>query len=245
MILELDAGNTAIKWRVVSAAGEIQIPAESVMQDRLEGILDRWAKLGIKRARISCVAGKKVSDELEGYLQQELGIEVGVAQTQKIFDGLEISYEDPRRLGVDRWLAMLAARRLSDSSCCVIDCGSAITVDLVRGDGRHRGGYIVPGLALMRRSVLGETQQITMSSDMLDPSVDWGVSTDQAVNFGICRMAVSLIESIANELNRSETRCDIYLTGGDADTINAMLSPQITRVIVPGLVLDGLAIALP
>lgn len=80
---------------------------------------------------------------------------------------------------------------------------------------------------------------------MLDPSVDWGVSTDQAVNFGICRMAVSLIESIANELNRSETHCDIYLTGGDADTINAMLSPQITRVIVPGLVLDGLAIALP
>lgn len=245
MILELDAGNTSIKWRVVNKEGVVQVAVERVLQEDLDKVAERWAEFGISKARVSCVAGQAVGDVLDGVLNKALGVLPRFAQTQKLFDGLEISYEDPARLGVDRWLAMLAARRLSDGGCCVIDCGSAITVDVVRVDGVHRGGYIVPGLRLMRRALLGDTKQIKLDSRYVESATRWGVSTDQAVNFGICRMVVSLIESVADELNADERQCDIYLTGGDADVIHSMLRSDLDTVIVPELVLDGLAIALP
>lgn len=245
MILELDAGNTSIKWRVVNEEGAVQAAAERVLQEGLDTAADRWAEFGISKARVSCVAGQAVSDVLDGVLSKALGVAARFAETQKLFDGLEISYEDPARLGVDRWLAMLAARRISDSSCCVIDCGSAITVDAVRGDGVHRGGYIVPGLRLMRRALLGDTKQIKMDSRRAESATRWGTSTDQAVNFGICRMAVGLIESVVDELNVGERQCNVYLTGGDAGVIHSMLRSDLDTVIVPELVLDGLAIALP
>ncbi|MDP1069535.1 type III pantothenate kinase, partial [Klebsiella pneumoniae] len=75
------------------------------------------------------------------------------------------------RMGVDRWLAMLAAWQRVGQSCWVVDCGSAITLDLLDAEGRHQGGYILPGLRLMQQSLLGNTAEVRVDRDVEHYSV--------------------------------------------------------------------------
>ena len=67
------------------------------------------------------------------------------------------AYAEPARLGIDRWAAIIAAYHRFPEGACVVDCGTACTFDLVDAGGRHRGGYILPGLSAMEGAVLGET----------------------------------------------------------------------------------------
>ena len=65
------------------------------------------------------------------------------------------------RLGVDRWLMMLAAWRETCGACCVVSAGTALTFDAIDARGRHQGGFIAPGLAAMLKATLGNTRFAT------------------------------------------------------------------------------------
>ncbi len=108
--------------------------------------------------------------------------------------GVTIRYSDPSRLGVDRWLAMLAAHAASTKACLVVDCGTALTIDKLTASGEHCGGYIIPGLALMRRS-LEENTRIRLNKEFEAGGVALGHSTDEAVYHGSLAAAVALIRA--------------------------------------------------
>jgi hypothetical protein len=72
--------------------------------------------------------------------------------------GVRIAYSDPARLGVDRFLALIGAHALHAGPKLIVDAGTAVTYDLLLADGSHLGGLILPGIALMRDSVLAGTQ---------------------------------------------------------------------------------------
>jgi len=247
MILEIDAGNTAIKWRVINREGAVVLAAKRLLLTQIVELRNATTGLDIDNARIACVAGEDVRNELSCWVKESWGLTPEIALTQKSFAGLTVSYSDPRRLGVDRWLAMLAARKACGKAVCVIDCGSAITADFVTADGLHQGGYIVPGLRLMKKAVLGDTRQISMTGGPLENRIHWGKNTDEAVNFGIFRMAVKFLESIFTEIKHIDTNCRFYITGGDADQIKRMLrvAEGLDVVWSADLVFDGLAVAFP
>lgn len=246
MIVDIDVGNTAVKWRL-SEQGAASQPAQRIALDQLVRLSRGLRGESVTDVRISCVAADPVKQKLTGWVKDNWGVEARFAHTEKYFDGLTVSYQNPARLGVDRWLAMLAARRRQPGGLCVIDCGSAITVDLVSAAGQHLGGYIVPGLQMMRGVLLGATGQIRMDARQPDYQMVWGQDTDEAVNFGIFRTSVSFVESILLELQQSGQADSIYMTGGDAERIRQVLVPrqQQELILVPDLVLDGLAVALP
>lgn len=246
MILDIDVGNTAVKWRL-SEQGVASRPAQRIALGQLDQLSQGLSGESVTDVRISCVAADSVKQKLTGWVQDNWGIRARFAQTEKYFDGLTVCYQNPARLGVDRWLAMLAARRRQAGGQCIIDCGSAITVDLVSAAGQHLGGYIVPGLQMMRGVLLGATGQIRMDTQQPDYQMAWGQDTDEAVNFGIFRTSVSFIESILLELQQSGQADSIYMTGGDAQCIRQVLALRQKQalILVPDLVLDGLAVALP
>ena len=155
-------------------------------------------------------------------------------------------YADPQRLGVDRWMAILAAYAQVASTCCIVDCGSATTLDFVTASGNHLGGLITPGLTMLKNSLLQDTQEITLLSeeDWLDPDQIAGRSTEQAVLGGIVGMTVALIGNSVDRFEREqESESALILTGGDAQIV----APHLSRgcEVNSGLVLDGLALALP
>jgi type III pantothenate kinase len=243
MILEIDAGNTALKWRVVNVAGEIISRGRQSYSRALADISKDLCGVNIKVARVACVAGRQTEFGIKEWLGGLGVLEVNFARTLSMFSGLKIAYQNPARLGVDRWLAMLAART-EQKACCVIDCGSAITVDFVNTQGSHLGGYIVPGLKTMQSGLLGNTRQIKLDKLESTSALGLGSSTSEGVNNGILRMAVSFLQSVLDDASRKGEGFHVFMTGGDMETVRPFLSSEMPIELVPELVLNGLRIAL-
>lgn len=240
MILEIDAGNSRLKWRYLADGAGTPGPVSECNRDGGNGFPEEWRK-GLDRVRVAAVVSD--ADALAREIASWTGVEPEFAQTRREQGGVINSYADPARMGVDRWLAMLAARARAGGSCCVIDAGTAITIDGLGQGGRHLGGYIVPGLRMMETALLQGTGQIRVESRPT-PGTAPGDSTEAAVLHGVMLMAVAFVE---RALDTFAADCgeqpQTFLTGGDA----AVLGPHLGREVMlePGLVLDGLAIAIP
>jgi type III pantothenate kinase len=154
-------------------------------------------------------------------------------------------YVDPQQLGVDRWLAMLAAFARYRSALCVVDSGTALTIDAVSGDGVHQGGLIMPGFSLMRDALKARTGEIARLGRVFSaPDAGrqfWGRDTDGCIRRGATAAADGLIGLCVAELSRSAASpVKLVLTGGDADNLRDGLSQPAD--ICPFLVLEGLAL---
>lgn len=237
MILELDAGNSRVKWRLISRNGEIV--------DKGCGTGVSLHTIGIpesgRPARIRVVSVR--GPEFEGRLREESALIWGVlpefATSTATSSCVVNGYEVPASLGADRWMAILAAYNDCGAACCVVDAGTAITLDVVAESGCHEGGYIVPGMSLQRRK-LEESTSIRLFALPDWSDVSLGVCTNSAVQNGIVSMVSDWIAC------ESRGRGKLYLTGGDAEFLSRRL--EVLRVehrVVPDLVLNGLAHALP
>ncbi len=234
MILDLDIGNSRIKWRVLSGRDVV------ARGGCARGVAD-WPSLlprtDIRRVRAANVGGEQVAAELTGWAREGLGLVVEYASATAHCAGVTNGYSEPGRLGVDRWLALLAAWRMLGDAGLVVSAGTALTLDLLNAQGQHGGGYIVPGMALMPRALLAGTNGVRLEPGPV-ASLGPGSDTAQAVMQGCTAMAVALIE-------RSRTRgtLPVLLAGGDADLLAPWIAPPVH--VLPELVLDGLGIALP
>ena len=144
-------------------------------------------------------------------------------------------YASPEQLGADRWLAMKAAWAQSVGKCCVISCGTAITVDRVDAAGQHLGGLIFPGLQMMRNALASETEKLPhVAHDHILSDAFLANNTVDAIVQGTLLGVTAFVEM---QLNKTQA---VFLTGGDAERVAQYLSSDIT--IDPHLVLKGLSI---
>ncbi len=244
MRLLFDIGNTRVKWACLSD-GELLPGGEFVHRNAAAGeIAAAVAALpaGATAAAGVNVGGGAVADAVAEALQRSQGIAIHWQRTAAGWRGLRNGYADPGQLGVDRWAAMAAAWHGSDRDVCLVDAGTAVTIDLVRRDGSHLGGVILPGLGLMQSSLIGETADIggfaAGAAGPGDP--DWfGRSTREAVSRGAVFSLVAAIRAaVAAFPGGADPR--LVLTGGDA----ARLAPRLgnSAELRPLLVLEGLAL---
>lgn len=242
MILELDIGNSRIKWRLLDE----QTGATSGLafaQDQA-ALFSELRKLSAPlMVRISSVRGGAVNDAIEQWVDAQWSLPVHIARVNQAVGGVSHQYADQTRLGVDRWLAMLAAVQVAKTACVIIDSGTAITIDVVDKRGLHLGGYITPGLQLMRNS-LEQNTGIRLSKLVSPVSIALGNSTDTAVLNGTLAVQVSLINRVVAETLELDTNTRIFFAGGDAELLAARSNVKEFN-IAPSLVLDGLAIACP
>jgi type III pantothenate kinase len=147
-------------------------------------------------------------------------------------------------VGVDRWLAMIgAARRARGSAFAVVTCGTALAIDLVDAGGRHRGGYVVPGVARMREALFARTGSLAALTALASPAVDglYGVNTAGAIaqgaRIGLASLASRALGELA-ALQPSPPRG--YVAGDECDELRDELAAEFEHV--PDLVLEGLAI---
>jgi type III pantothenate kinase len=240
-ILDLDVGNSRIKWRFGTGAN-----VRRGMLLRVEGWLDpNWnARMKPRRIRISSVAGRVANAELIRALEARFDVPVEFARTTRRVGHVICGYRDPTKMGVDRWLAILAGWRMVSGSFIVVDLGTAATLDFVDGAGRHRGGYIVPGIMSTIRALGADTARVQITAGPGTGALSPGGSTIECVQRGAERMLVDFVEQSVARFRRSGQHCSsLLVTGGDAAAVSAHLNPPFR--LVPELVLDGLAVALP
>lgn len=247
MKLLVDVGNTRVKWAWL-AGGELLDPGTLAHAGLGADVLAARIAAGRAAAevRLASVAGAGFTAALDAALGRATGVPVRQVHTSRAAAGVRNAYTEPRQLGVDRWLAMLGAYARLRSAVCVVDAGTAWTVDLVDANGDHLGGLIVPGPELMRRSLVGSTGGIDTAVRLLPGATAgvaaWGRDTEACMRSGAQRAGVSLVESSVRDFAQLQAVTPaLVLTGGDAPGLLAMLTvPAQHR---PWLVLEGLALA--
>lgn len=241
MILEFDAGNTRIKWRCLNHR-TAAVEAEGVAGSVKELIIAVGEDHRVEFARLCSVRPGPDVEAIRLWIAAAWGLELHIAEVGRSCGGVSNHYVDPGKLGVDRWLAMLAARQRSTEPCVIVDSGTALTIDVLDRDGGHSGGFILPGLNLMRESLQANTG-IRLAAGKEELTLQPGHSTEAAVFNGTLTALIATIEAVTNSITEGGQPL-LFFSGGDADLLAAHTSlPNIE--VVAGLVLDGLAIACP
>lgn len=227
--LDIDMGNTRTKWRFGDLSGALPSPELPILE--------------IEPSRVRVATVLRNRDSVADAVTDRYRIDAEFAAPTAELAGVRCGYANPARLGVDRWLAVVAARQRSAGPVIVASVGTAATVDFVDADGKHEGGVIAPGWQLLRSSLDRETADVR-STGPPSPSTAPGGDTQSAVSAGTFLMLVSFVDAaIKGFADRHGYEAQVFLTGGDADLLAAALPVSVRRE--PHLVLDGLEIALP
>jgi len=152
--------------------------------------------------------------------------------------GVSLAYADPSALGVDRVAALIAVNEKYSGNTCIVDCGTAVTLDILDANGVHQGGIILPGVASMRKALLANTKMKIDDATEAEFNVLAG-TTENAIYTGCICAVVGGIEYVVNKMASDYDSFDqIVMTGGDAERIKSYLSLDV--LTDDTLILDGL-----
>ncbi|WP_085697684.1 pantothenate kinase [Pseudomonas sp. B26(2017)] len=247
MILELDCGNSFIKWRVLRVeAGTVIAEGVADSDEALVSSLRSLEKVSLDKCRLVSVRTEDETNLLIGVLKHEFGVSVVCAAPAREMSGVKNGYDDYERLGLDRWLAMLGGFHLAKGACLVLDFGTAVTADFISSEGEHLGGFICPGMPLMRNQLRTHTRKIRygdLAAERALTSQEPGRNTAEAVERG-CALMLRGFVLTQLEMARAYWGDDysVYITGGDAELVSD-IAPEAR--VVPDLVFVGLAMACP
>ncbi|MFA5626996.1 MAG: type III pantothenate kinase [Thiohalomonadaceae bacterium] len=245
MILLLDIGNTRIKW-VLFADGRSSVKSAAAYHEQeLDTVFAKLWHVIPRPERVvaACVAGDVVRSHLSAWCMQQWGLvpEYIVSVAEQC--GVRNAYVFPEQLGADRWLAMIGARQISHlagQALCVIGCGTALTVDILTAEGQHLGGWIAPGIGLMRRGLEVGTAVFAAGIAPVTGSGNFAIGSMEAAATGTMQAAVGLIMQALRMANdQYDLALVCVLTGGDAESLLPLL-PQPAHY-VPDLIFLGLA----
>ncbi|BFM05580.1 type III pantothenate kinase [Halioxenophilus aromaticivorans] len=249
MRLEVDQGNTRVKWRLSSVQGvhaegsHLNLSAASELVNGVELALGQGE--GITSAALASVAGAEHQQALVDALQVTFGVTAFLARSEpsRSVAGVAVmnGYDDPLSLGVDRWLAVIAAvAEFPGVPLVVVDAGSAINIEVIAPDGRYLGGYIAPGLSMMSKALLNNTGRVMF--DVVEKAIMApGINTAQAVAGGVGLAAMGLVDRVLGYAQSSWPGQPVTLivAGGDGNDLIDGFRGALYR---PNLVLDGLSI---
>lgn len=247
MILELDCGNSFIKWRITTKSDAAVVSVGVVDSDA--ALLEHLRNLSdttFSDCRLVSVRSAEETARLVSVLTNAFSVTPVCAVPARELGGVVNGYDDFERLGLDRWLAFVGAYHLVKRACLVIDLGTAVTSDFVDAGGAHLGGFICPGMPLMRNQLRTHTRRIRYDDTEAERALVRlvpGRATAEAVERG-CSLMLRGFALTQVEIARGYWGEDfaIFVTGGDAALVADVLPGA---RIVPDLVFVGLALACP
>jgi type III pantothenate kinase len=257
MLLLIDAGNSNVKWATI-------FPGQNTMKfggvfsllQPVENIIacfeESWGQFSPTNIKIGHVGSELFPKLFRSWVQAIWRIKPTYLKTEARRAGLVNGYSDPAQLGIDRWLALLAAHlyyKQANKALCIIDSGTCIKIDILTAEGMHLGGSILPGKAMMVQSV---TDLLAQNGKIICTANKYGVEesglTSQkiaqkntlsglvaGVNFSQVAVIEKLCRDLATELGEA---CQIVLTGGGGQILSALEPFDV--IYSPHLVLKGI-----
>ncbi|MBB6189624.1 type III pantothenate kinase [Rhodanobacter sp. MP7CTX1] len=224
MKLLLDLGNTRLKW-ALQQGGDWLAQGSVAWDEAVERMLsEAWSTAPQPIA----VYGASVVDaareqQLAACVASAFRAEVTWLRTPASACGVRNAYAEPQRLGVDRFLAMVAAYADGRGPCVLASVGTALTLDALTADGRHLGGLIAPGPQLMQQSLLDATARVR--PERPGEILELADNTADAVASGCWQAAAALVERFATRMaGRLGDASTLILGGGDAGRLAPLLS---------------------
>jgi type III pantothenate kinase len=246
--LLIDIGNTRIKWAFDQDAADgavLLAQGECVHRDiGLAEAMGFVAELGQVPDEVVAVnvAGKAIEAALAAAVWEKFGLQLMLVRTAARFGPVTNGYRATEQLGADRWAAIVGAWFLRRKAVCVIDAGTAITMDAVAANGQHLGGIIVPGVSLMEEALFRDTSDIrgfSVQGFASSTAADWyGDDTRSAVAKGARYLLRAAINRAIGDMAENGVLPLVMLTGGDAEKLAQLLESAYEHR--PMLVLEGL-----
>jgi type III pantothenate kinase len=243
--LLVDIGNTRVKWATLHGARQSRMQAAAHEDSGLAlRALVREAPRDVSRVVVVSVVDEALSRVLDAAVRRRFGIAAEYIRSTRRAGGVTNSYRDTWRLGADRWVSAVGAHALAPGRPVVIaNVGTALTIDAVSVGGRHRGGAIIPGPAVMVESLLAGTHGIRRRAQGGEASVRSLFATDtaSALAAGSRFAAAAFIDrAVAEAARKKPGRPVLFLTGGAAPMLKRHLASPFREM--PDLVLRGLAV---
>ena len=237
MILAIDIGNTRSKWAVFSLDG--------VMREYGVAFNEKFAETPLPEVWRTCsqvlvanVAGEQAAEKLKVYLAP-LALTIHWVKSTAQFGTLKNTYDDPVKLGIDRWSALIAAYQSTDAPCLVVNAGTALTVDAI-DQNTFIGGVIAPGLHMLHSAFIKNTAAVHMDGGDYQP---FPRNTQNAAYTGALLSMAGAVAAMYAELEKTAHQSPVCIvTGGDRKLLMQALhqSFQINTIDDEHLVLRGL-----
>ena len=242
--LLIDAGNTGLKWSILSGK-ELSDQRRCTYrqkspQDCFDQILESH-KNEIDDVYLVSVLGDAFIESIECSSEKHK-VTLHNITSQKDLAGIQNAYDEPDKLGADRLVAMIGAKHHykdsdQDTSFIIIDSGTATTVDAFDGSGKHYGGLILPGIDLCTQSLLKNTKQLPLwgagdakeeGEHQFKPEI-FSKSTAQAIQSASIFGLAGAIDSICTKMkSKMSNDVDIktILCGGNTDLLQPYLDSR-------------------
>lgn len=242
MKLVVDMGNSAMKWATISDGilSEVRVSAYQGFEQQLK---TEWQSLTRPElVMVSCVTHEQVWQTFSQLVEDLWGLVPGRLVSPGKGNEVSNAYSRPENLGSDRWAALVAAHALFKEDICIVDCGTALTIDLIMASGQHLGGVIVPGADMMQSSLHINTAAISQSvnQQVNDELPYWGQDTQSGIIKGSWQALAGAVIQVYEHFCEQANEPVCVLTGGGARQLASYLDINIE--FQPGLVLKGLAV---
>ncbi len=239
--LLIDIGNTNLKWCWLEGgvlSETYSMSHKGMVSD--ESIESYWQnEKPPNRVLIACVAREMIQIQLVNWIRENWKVSAESIRSQASLLGVTNAYQVPQQLGVDRWLTLIATHRSNSCACCIVDCGTAITVDVIEASGRHLGGLILPGIDMMREALREKTDIPSVA--VVEAKTLLGRDTASAIASAAVNSAAALIERALNESTKLLGEQPLLvLTGSGA--IHLMSALYVAYQHEPNLVMFGLRV---
>lgn len=231
----LDIGNTSLTVGKKTKSGWEIIYKKGIQEllDVISCINNEYSGYRIYVSSVRC-------DVLDRLYKKFPDGAITVLSTADIPDKL-LDYQTIDTLGTDRFFACLGAFKRSKNDVVVIDAGSACTIDFMDGSGVYRGGVIMPGLGILKSSIKRNLPELPIPIEAI-PEHWPGKSTQECVQWGLYGMVANSIQSFIDRYRDKGNTPVIYLSGGDAEIIEKLLTSVHEQEMVqqPFLLFEGM-----
>ncbi|MFL6692411.1 MAG: type III pantothenate kinase [Ramlibacter sp.] len=243
--LAIDIGNTRLKW----ALYEAPVPGATVLAHGAEFLeqIDTlaegpWAGLCAPQRMLGCtVAADAVRRRAEAQLEEVWDVAAQWVYASPAEAGMTNGYDQPARLGADRWVAMIGARHRMLASgqprpMVVVMIGTAVTVEAVDVSGRFIGGFILPGHGIMLRALEQGTAGLHVpTGDVREFPTNTSDGLTSGGTFAIAGAVERMVQHVRIHC-RAEPAC--FVTGGAGWKMAPHMS--VAFELVESLIFDGL-----
>jgi type III pantothenate kinase len=242
MRILVDIGNSRCKSAIEDCDGihELETFAwkDSFLHEALEKVWLKPLNGEIPHSvHVSNVAGERLLPNLSAWCCSHFDQQPVAVTSEAQFNGLKNSYQEPATFGVDRWAAMIGARSEHSGALCVIDSGTATTVDLIDASGQHLGGAILPGIYTMRRSLGKYTSALFAADGLISPFSD---NTASGIAGGTGYASVGAMDRLVFEAEQLVSDLTTVVTGGESKILESLMHASVIRD--PLLVLKGVSV---
>lgn len=232
--LTIDRGNSAVKAAVWH---DDRIIATDIFHSDYAEEIAAFARRHGDKGRFDSAIYSSVGDRADDIVEAVGALSDRVIElTSQTPMPLTLDYRTPSTLGCDRIAAAVGARVVAPGRwLLVVDCGTAVTYDLVSPDGRFAGGNIAPGIFMRLEALNRFTARLPLVETDGDTPLR-GYDTETALRSGAVMGVVAEIEYYHRHMPSPDAAT--VITGGQA----ALVADKVAfdSVVEPNLVSIGL-----